>query len=91
MVSLKFTDARNERTKKLRLLAHAINVFIVTFIFTLLLNYIGSAMGIDVHKPLKEYDGSVVSIGLAMMLIVYTALYAISFKILSWIFVRFRI
>jgi len=91
MVSLKLTDARNERARKLRLLAHAINVFIVTFVFTLLLNYVGSAMGIEVNKPLKEYDGSVVTIGLVMILLGFTALYAISFKILSWIFVLFRI
>lgn len=91
MVSLKFTDARNERARKLRLLAHVINVFVVTFIFTLLLNYVGSALGIDVNKPLKEYNGSIVFIGLAMMLLGFTILYAISFKILSWIFLKFKL
>ena len=91
MKSLKFTDAKNEKARKLRVLAHAINAFIVTFTVTLLLNYVGSAMGIDVNKPLKEYDGYTVSSGLAMMLLGFIVLYAISFKILSWIFSRFRI
>lgn len=91
MTSLKFTDAKNEKARKLRILAHAINVFMVTFTFTLLLNYVGSEMGVDVNKPLKEYDDYSVSIGLAIMLFGFIALYTISFKILGWIFSRFRI
>lgn len=91
MRSLKFSDSASERGKKLRLWLHVINVIIVTFVYVILVHKVGTELGIDVNKPLKEYGKFTVLSGFALMLVSLTILYGISFKLLSWIFFKFKI
>ena len=86
MTSIKFTDA-----KKVRILMHSINVFAVSFSFMFLLNYLGPTFGIDVNKPLKEYDSFTVVAGIASIIIGLVFLYGISFKLLSLLFRMLKI
>jgi hypothetical protein len=91
MRSLKFSDSTSGRGKKLRLWLHLINVIIVTFVYVMLVHKVGAELGIDVNKPLKEYDKFTVLSGFALMLVSLTILYGISFKLLSWLFFKFKI
>lgn len=91
MRSIKLTDSRSEAGKKLRLLLHLINVIIVSFIYVLLVHKVGAELGVDVNKPLREHDKMTVLLGFSIMLISLAILYSVSFKILSWLFSKFRI
>tara|TARA_B100002049_G_C16054388_1_gene365065 strand:- start:488 stop:763 length:276 start_codon:yes stop_codon:yes gene_type:complete len=91
MGSLKFSDSTSEKGKKVRLIIHTINVFIVTFIYITLVHKVGAELGIDVNKPLREYDKVIVLSGFALMLFSLAILYGVSFKILSWIFSKLKI
>lgn len=91
MRSLKFSGSASERGKKLRFWLHLINVIIVTFVYVMLVHKAGAELGVDVNKPLKEYDKFTVLSGFAFMLVSLTILYGISFKIISWLFFKFKI
>lgn len=91
MRSIKFSDSVSERGKKIRVWVHLMNVCIVTFIYVLLVHKVGAELGIDVNKPLRQYDKVTVLCGLGLMLLSLTILYGISFKILSWLFFKFKI
>lgn len=91
MGSLKFSDSSSKSGKRKRLLLHILNVCIVTFIYVLLVHKIGNEFGIDVDKPLREYDMRTVLTGLVLMVFSLAVLYGISFKILKWIFFKLKI
>lgn len=91
MASIKFTDSNSEKGKRIRLLIHFVNVILVTFVYILLVHRVGAELGVDVNKPLREYEKSTVFIGLASMLLTLAILYGISFKVISWIFLKLRI
>jgi putative Mn2+ efflux pump MntP len=91
MSSLKISDSRTEKGKKIKLLLHLINVCIVTFIYITLVYKVGAALGVDVDKPLREYDKLTVLSGFLLMLLGLSILYGTSFKILSWLFFKFRL
>ncbi|KZN70511.1 hypothetical protein N478_00985 [Pseudoalteromonas luteoviolacea S4060-1] len=63
----------------------------MTFIYVTLVHKAGVEFGVDVTKPLREYDKAIVLSGFALMLFSLAILYGVSFKILSWIFAKFRI
>lgn len=91
MKSIKFSDAVSEKGKKLRILIHLINVFVVSCVYILLVHKVGVELGIDVNRRLREYDKFTVLTGFGLMIILFTLLYGISFKILSWLFFKFKI
>ncbi len=88
MASIKFTDSTSQKGKRIRLLIHFINVIVVTFSYVLLVHRVGAELGIDVDRPLREYETSTVFIGLASMLLALAILYGISFKLISWLFFK---
>lgn len=91
MRSIKFSDSVSERGKKLRLWIHLINVCVVSFLYVLLVHKVGAELGIDVNRPLREYDKLTVLSGFGLMLLSFILLYGLSFKILSWLFFKFKI
>lgn len=91
MKSIKFSDSVSERGKNLRVLIHAINVCFITFVYVFLVHKVGAELGIDVNKPLREYDIVIVISGLGLMILSLSILYGISFKVLSWLFFKFKI
>lgn len=91
MRSIKFSDSASERGKRLRVWIHLINVCTVSFIYVLLIHKVGAELGIDVNKPLRELDKVTVLSGLGLMLLSFTILYGISFKILSWLFFKLKL
>ena len=56
MASIKFTDSNSEKGKRIRLLIHFVNVIVVTFVYILLVHRVGVELGVDVNKPLREYE-----------------------------------
>lgn len=91
MTSIKITNSNSEKAKRIRLLIHLINTIVITFLYVLLVNKVGAWLEIDVNKPLREYEKSTILAGLVSMLLFQATLYGISFRIISWIFQKFRI
>lgn len=91
MTSIKFMDSSSERGKRIRLVIHLLNVIVVTFFYVLFVHKVGAEFGIDVNKPLREYENTKVFLGFVLMSLTLALLYGTSFKVVSWIFKKFRI
>ena len=68
MASIKFTDS-NSRKQANTAFNSLLNVIVVTFVYILLVHRVGVELGVDVNKPLRNYEKSTVFIELASMLL----------------------
>ncbi|QUM90549.1 hypothetical protein HWV03_18000 [Moritella sp. 36] len=91
MKSFNISDAKTEKSRKVRTLIHVINAVVVSIIFMTLLHLVAGFFNIDPNLRVRDMDGKIVFVSLGVMLIGITALFGISLFVISKLFAKFKI
>lgn len=89
--SAKISDGRSEREKRVRSFFHILSACIITSITVLLSHIISPFFGIDTNVPIREYDKILVFYCFLIILLAVVGMYALSIKVLSWLFNRLNV
>jgi hypothetical protein len=91
LTSIKISDARTNRAKRLRVLIHTMNMFLLGIIFMTFLRILSATFEVELNVPIRQYDYVQVLLLFGSLLIISMLWLQFSFYIIRKIFIKTKI
>jgi hypothetical protein len=91
LTSIKISDARTNRGKRLRVLIHTINMFILGMFFMTSLRILSAAFDVELNVPIRQYDFMQVLLLFGSLLFLSMLWLQFSLYIIRQIFIKIKI